>query len=106
MLIQQHQAAQTAAAELWCAVKTLLFLHLIKQAPQFIANTAAKIADTAAQIAMTAATVAWNAVCAIATTVTTALGAAIAFLTSPDWASHHCYYSPDYCGCTSVPTLG
>ena len=77
------QAAQTAAAELWCAVNDSVILHLIKQAPQFIANTAAKIADTAAQIAMTAATVAWNAVCAIATTVTTALGAAIAFLTSP-----------------------
>jgi phage-related protein len=56
---------------------------LIQQAAQFVINTAAKIADTAAQIAMTAATVAWNAVCAIATTVTTALGAAIAFLTSP-----------------------
>lgn len=77
------QAAQTAAAELWCAVNDSVILHLIKQAPQVIANTAAKIADTAAQIAMTAATVAWNAVCAIATTVTTALGAAIAFLTSP-----------------------
>ena len=56
---------------------------LVKQAAQFAINTAAKIADTAAQVAMTAATVAWNAVCAIATTVTTALGAAIAFLTSP-----------------------
>ena len=57
--------------------------ELVKQAAQFAMNTAAKIADTAAQIAMTAATVAWNAVCAIATTVTTALSAAIAFLTSP-----------------------
>ena len=56
---------------------------LVQQAAQFVINTTAKIADTAAQIAMTAATVAWNAVCAIATTVTTALGAAIAFLTSP-----------------------
>lgn len=56
---------------------------LVKQAAQFAINTAAKIADTAAQVAMTAATVAWNAVCVIATTVTTALGAAIAFLTSP-----------------------
>lgn len=56
---------------------------LVQQAAQFVINTAAKIADTAAQIAMTAATVAWNAVCAIATTITTALGAAIAFLTSP-----------------------
>ena len=57
--------------------------ELVKQAAQFAINTAAKIADTAAQVAMTAATVAWNAVCAIATTVTGALGAAIAFLTSP-----------------------
>lgn len=56
---------------------------LVKQAAQFALNTAAKIADTAAQIAMTVATVAWNAVCAIAATVTTALGVAIAFLTSP-----------------------
>ena len=32
---------------------------------------------------MTAATVTWNSVCAIATTVTTAFGAAVAFLTSP-----------------------
>ena len=56
---------------------------LVQQAAQFVINTTAKIADTAAQIAMTAATVAWNAVCAIATTVTAALGAAIAFLTSP-----------------------
>ena len=58
-------------------------VELIKQAAQFAINTAAKIADTAAQIAMTAATVAWNAVCAIATAVTTAFGAAVTFLTSP-----------------------
>ncbi len=56
---------------------------LVKQAAQFVINTALKIADTVAQVAMTAATVAWNAVCAIATALTTALGAAIAFLTSP-----------------------
>ena len=56
---------------------------LVQQAIKLGVTTAAKIADTAAQIAMTAATVAWNAVCAIATTVTTALGAAIAFLISP-----------------------
>ncbi len=56
---------------------------LVTQAAQFAINTAAKIADTVAQVTMTAATVAWNAVCAIATTVTAALGAAIAFLTSP-----------------------
>ena len=77
------QTAQTAAAELWCAANNSVVVELIKQVAQFVASTAAKIADTAAQVAMTAATVAWNAVCAIATTVTTALGAAIAFLTSP-----------------------
>ncbi|MBY0756509.1 hypothetical protein K5V21_13745 [Clostridium sardiniense] len=58
-------------------------LELIKQAGQFVINTGLKIADTTAQIAMTAATVAWNSVCVIATGVTTALGVAIAFLTSP-----------------------
>lgn len=57
--------------------------ELIKQAAQFVINTGLKIADTAAQVAMTAATLAWNAVCVIATGLTTALGAAIGFLTSP-----------------------
>ena len=55
---------------------------IAKQAAM-IAATAAKIADTVAQAAMTAATVAWNAVCALATTATTALGAAFSFLASP-----------------------
>lgn len=57
--------------------------ELVKQAAQFVINTAAKVADTVAQTAMTAATVAWNAVCTVATALTTAFGAAIAFLTSP-----------------------
>ncbi|MCB7320774.1 hypothetical protein [Lacrimispora sp. 210928-DFI.3.58] len=56
---------------------------LAKQAAQFAINTAAKLADAVAQGTMTAATVAWNAVCTIATALTTAFGAAIAFLTSP-----------------------
>lgn len=56
---------------------------LIKQAAQFAINTAAKAADAVAQGAMTAATLAWNVAAAVATTVTTALGAAMAFLTSP-----------------------
>lgn len=56
---------------------------LMKQAAQFAINTAAKAADAVAQAAMTAATVAWNAVCAVATALTTALGVAVAFLTSP-----------------------
>ena len=54
-----------------------------KQALGIASATAAKIADTAAQLAMTAATSAWNVVCGIATAATNALGAAIAFLTSP-----------------------
>lgn len=56
---------------------------LVKQSAAFIASTAAKIADTVAQVAMTAATVIWNGVCAVASAVTSAFGAAIAFLTSP-----------------------
>lgn len=54
-----------------------------KQAFSIATATAAKIADAAAQAAMTAATVAWNAICGIATALTTAFGAAVAFLTSP-----------------------
>ena len=49
----------------------------------WLANTAAKVASTAAEWAQIAATTAWNAICAVATTVTTAFGAAVAFLTSP-----------------------
>lgn len=56
---------------------------LIKQATQFVINTGLKIADTTATIAMNVATAAWNVVAGIATTVTTSLGAALAFLTSP-----------------------
>ena len=56
---------------------------LAKQATQFVINTGLKIADTVAQTAMTVATAAWNIVCGIATGVTWAFGAAIAFLTSP-----------------------
>lgn len=56
---------------------------IAKQTATMVASTAAKIADTVAQAAMTAATVAWNAVCALATTATAALGAAFSFLTSP-----------------------
>ncbi|MEG0133917.1 hypothetical protein [Clostridium sp.] len=58
-------------------------VELVKQAGQFAINTGLKIAETVAQGAMTVATVAWNVVAVIATTVTTALGVAIAFLTSP-----------------------
>lgn len=57
--------------------------ELIKQAAQWVVNTGLKIADTTATIAMNVATAAWNVVAGIATTVTKALGAALAFLTSP-----------------------
>lgn len=56
---------------------------LAKETAAWIANKAAKLANAIAQATMTAATVAWNAVCTIATAVTTAFGAAISFLTSP-----------------------
>lgn len=49
----------------------------------WIADTAAKVANTAAQWAQIAATTAWNAICTVATALTTAFGAAVAFLTSP-----------------------
>jgi TP901 family phage tail tape measure protein len=53
-------------------------LHLL-----YAKDAVLKAASTAATYAQIAATTAWNVVCGIATTVTTALGAAIAFLTSP-----------------------
>ncbi|TQI66270.1 hypothetical protein [Clostridium sp. KNHs216] len=56
---------------------------LLTNAAQWAVTTAAKIADAVAQWAATAAVTAWNAICVIATTVTTAFGAAVAFLTSP-----------------------
>ena len=49
----------------------------------WVKNTAAKVASTTAEWAQIAATTAWNALCAVATTVTTAFGAALNFLTSP-----------------------
>ncbi len=56
---------------------------LARQAVAFATATAAKIADAVAQAALTVATTAWNVACTIATGVTTAFGAAVAFLTSP-----------------------
>ena len=49
----------------------------------WIANTAAKVGNTAAQWAQIAAVTAWQALCTVATAVTTAFGAAMTFLTSP-----------------------
>lgn len=58
-------------------------LALGKQAAAFVVSTAAKIADRLELIAMNVATTAWTVLCATATAVTTAFGAAFAFLTSP-----------------------
>lgn len=58
-------------------------IALAKQIIQWVSSTAAKIANTIATVASTVATAAWNAVCAIGTAITTAFGAAVAFLTSP-----------------------
>jgi hypothetical protein len=49
----------------------------------WIANTAAKIAQAVAQLAVNIAVGAWNVIGAIASAVTWAFGAAMAFLTSP-----------------------
>lgn len=66
------------------------FLALLKNTGAWLANTAtliankvAMIASTVAQGALTLATTIWNGVCAVAAAVTTAFGAALAFLTSP-----------------------
>ena len=53
-------------------------LHLL-----YAKDAVLKAASTAATYAQIVATTAWNVVCGVATAVTTALGAAIAFLTSP-----------------------
>lgn len=58
-------------------------LETIKQFAISVKEKVIKIANTAATWAQTAATGAWNAMAGIATTVTTAFGAAMAFLTSP-----------------------
>ena len=57
--------------------------ELAKNAAQWVITTGLKVADTVQQWAMIAATTAWNAVCSAASAVTTAFGAAVAFLTSP-----------------------
>lgn len=49
----------------------------------YIKDAIVKGASTAATWAQTAAMTAWNAICAVGTAVTTALGAAFTFLTSP-----------------------
>ena len=56
---------------------------LIAHGAQIAIDTGLMIANAAQQAIMTAATVAWNVVAGIAAGVTTALGAAFAFLTSP-----------------------
>lgn len=49
----------------------------------YIKDAVVKAASTAATWAQTAAMTAWNAICTVGTAVTTALGAAFTFLTSP-----------------------
>lgn len=58
-------------------------IAIVTGTASFIANTAAKIANFVATTLMTGATIAWNAVCLVASVVTTAFGVAMAFLTSP-----------------------
>jgi len=65
------------AAKVTEAVENLYLIGL------YIWDAVVKAASTAAQVAMTVATTAWNVVCAIASAVTWAFGAAVAFLTSP-----------------------
>lgn len=73
----------SVATVLWNSLLSTSIGKMALSAAAWVKETAAKVASTAAQVAQTAATVAWNAVCALATVATTALGAAFAFLTSP-----------------------
>lgn len=57
--------------------------EMIKQGGLWIKNTALKVADTVAQGAMTIALLLWNTTVSIATGLTSAFGAVVAFLTSP-----------------------
>lgn len=56
---------------------------LLKQAGQWALTTGAKALDAVQTGIVTVATGAWNVICAVASAVTTALGAAFTFLTSP-----------------------
>lgn len=56
---------------------------LVKNTIAVVASTTAKIAAKIAQLALTASIIVWNVIAAISTVLTTAFGAAIAFLTSP-----------------------
>lgn len=58
-------------------------LQWIAQTAKIVASTIATAAATAAQIAHNIAVGAWTIICGLATIATTALGTAIAFLTSP-----------------------
>ena len=61
----------------------VMIAQLATSTAAWIANTAAKVGSTAAEWAQIAATTAWNAICSAGTALTTAFGAAMAFLTSP-----------------------
>lgn len=58
-------------------------IGIMKNTGAWIASTAAKVAGAVAQTAMNIAIGLWNGLAVVATTVTTAFGAAVAFLTSP-----------------------
>ena len=82
-----NKAEDVAIIALYAADYIKAFASLVAKmaanTAAWIANTAAKAASTAASWAQIAATTAWNAICAVATAVTTAFGVAVAFLTSP-----------------------
>ena len=60
-----------------------LIAQLAASTAAWVANTAAKVASTAAEWAHIAAVTVWNGICATATAVTSAFGAAMTVLTSP-----------------------
>lgn len=82
----------TFAKEVTLATKALTLLRIAKVKDKietlilqglYAKDAIVKGISTAATYAQIAATTAWNAICGVATAVTTALGAAFAFLTSP-----------------------
>ena len=60
-----------------------MITQLAANTAAWVANTAAKVASTAAEWAHIAAVTVWNGICATATAVTSAFGAAMSVLTSP-----------------------
>lgn len=73
----------TGIANLYNASILKSGINLTVAAAKTIAHTAALVANKIAIIASTVAVGAWNVICTVASAVTTAFGAAVAFLTSP-----------------------